>query len=135
MPDFLAGTRNIREVAWTWRGYVEAGCAAPVEFHSSIWMEDAASGEVSRARLWQSVHHGAMLDDACAVTTVLCDAYIEQGLASAREKFDATRHDAYEQAAELMRALIEAPGFPDFHTVPAYTEVMAEEKFKIIFWG
>jgi malate synthase len=51
-------------------------------------------------------------------------------LTGAREKFEATRYQAYEQAAVLMRALIQAPKFPDFLTVPAYAEVMAKEKFE-----
>jgi malate synthase len=111
-------------------GYVEAwlrgiGCVPLFNL-----MEDAATAEISRAQLWQWVHHGAMLDDGRAVTVALCDEYIEQELTRAREKFDATRYQAYEQAAVLMRALIQAPKFPEFLTVPAYAEVMAKEQFE-----
>jgi malate synthase len=111
-------------------GYVEAwlrgiGCVPLFNL-----MEDAATAEISRAQLWQWIHHGAMLDDGRAVTAALCDEYIEQELTGAGEKFDATRYQAYEQAAVLMRALIQAPKFPEFLTVPAYAEVMAKERFE-----
>lgn len=54
------------------------------------------------------------------VTATLCGAYIEQELAGAREKFDATRYEAYEQTAVLVHALIQAPKFRDFLPLPAY---------------
>jgi malate synthase len=41
---------------------------------------------------------------------------------------DAVRYESYEKAAKLMRDLIRAPKFIDFLTLPAYTEVLKEEK-------
>src|ERR1700754_923442 len=61
-------------------GYVEAwlrgiGCVPLFNL-----MEDAATAEISRAQLWQWVHHAAHLEDGRLVTAALCDAYIEEEL-------------------------------------------------------
>ncbi len=62
-------------------GYVEAwlrGIGCVPLFHL---MEDAATAEISRAQLWQWVHHGAALEDGRPVTVELCDAVIDEELA------------------------------------------------------
>jgi malate synthase len=114
-------------------GYVEAwlrgiGCVPLFNL-----MEDAATAEISRAQLWQWVHHGAKITDGLhagtPITTALVESAIAGELAATRPKVDAARFHAYERAADLMRKLIESPTFPEFLTVPAYTEVLKEEKF------
>jgi malate synthase len=110
-------------------GYVEAwlrgiGCVPLFNL-----MEDAATAEISRAQLWQWVHHHAKLEDGRAVTTELVEKTIADELAATQPKVDATRFSAYQRAATLMRKLIESPTFPEFLTVPAYAEVLSAEKF------
>jgi malate synthase len=110
-------------------GYVEAwlrgiGCVPLFNL-----MEDAATAEISRAQLWQWVHHHAKLEDGRAVTKELVEQTIADELAATSPKVDAARFSAYERAAALMRTLIESPTFPEFLTVPAYAEVLAAEKF------
>jgi malate synthase len=114
-------------------GYLEAwlrgiGCVPLFNL-----MEDAATAEISRAQLWQWVHHGAKITDGpnagAPVTTALVEQTIDAELAAVRSRVDDTRFSAYERAAKLMRKLIDAPTFPDFLTVPAYAEVLAEETF------
>jgi len=110
-------------------GYVEAwlrgiGCVPLFNL-----MEDAATAEISRAQLWQWVHHHAILEDGRAVTVALVEEAITDELARAKATVTPDRYAAYERAAALMRSLIEAERFPDFLTVPAYTEVLAAEKF------
>jgi malate synthase len=114
-------------------GYVEAwlrgiGCVPLFNL-----MEDAATAEISRAQLWQWVHHGAKITDGPNIGTPITAALVEQTiadeLAATRPKVDANRFSAYERAAKLMRTLIESPTFPEFLTVPAYAEVLAAEKF------
>ena len=109
-------------------GYVEAwlrgiGCVPLFNL-----MEDAATAEISRAQLWQWVHHGAKLQDGRPVTVPLIEQVIDQELSAMRPKVDAERFQAYERAAVLMRKLIVSPTFPEFLTVPAYAEVLATEK-------
>jgi malate synthase len=110
-------------------GYVEAwlrgiGCVPLFNL-----MEDAATAEISRAQLWQWVHHGARLQDGRAVTVELVEKTIADELAATKPKVDDARFSAYQRAAKLMRTLIESPTFPEFLTVPAYAEVLAAEKF------
>jgi malate synthase len=110
-------------------GYVEAwlrgiGCVPLFNL-----MEDAATAEISRAQLWQWVHHHATLEDGRPVTAALCDAYIDEELARAREAYPPKRYEAYEHAAFLMRELIKAPKFQNFLTEPAYARVLDDEVF------
>jgi malate synthase len=90
-------------------------------------MEDAATAEISRAQLWQWVHHRAVLQDGRAVTVELCGSYIDAELERAKETVDPNRYQAYLQAASLMRELVQSPRFTEFLTVPAYARVIAAE--------
>ena len=110
-------------------GYVEAwlrgiGCVPLFNL-----MEDAATAEISRAQLWQWVHHQAKLADGRTVDVALCESMITEELAKARATVDAVRYEAYEKAASLMRTLIRSDKFVEFLTVPAYQTVLAEEHF------
>ncbi len=110
-------------------GYVEAwlrgiGCVPLFNL-----MEDAATAEISRAQLWQWVHHHATLEDGRGVTADLCDAYIDDELARVRELHPPARVAAFEHAAFLMRELIKTPKFQNFLTEPAYARVLASEVF------
>ena len=109
-------------------GYVEAwlrgiGCVPLFNL-----MEDAATAEISRAQLWQWVHHKAKLADGRLVTIDLVESIIENELAQQRKLVDAAHYGAYEKAADLMRDLIRAPRFIDFLTLPAYERILEEEK-------
>jgi malate synthase len=108
-------------------GYVEAwlrgiGCVPLFNL-----MEDAATAEISRAQLWQWVHHHAVLEDGRAVTKELCAETIAAELARVKGTVDAARYASYEQAAVLMHELIESAKFPEFLTVPAYEQVLRTE--------
>jgi malate synthase len=109
-------------------GYIEAwlrgtGCVPLYNL-----MEDAATAEISRAQVWQWIHHGARLDDGRTIDAALCRAVLDEELAKLREAAgdEAYRHGRYEDAARLFRELIEAPGFPEFLTLPAYDMIVAE---------
>ena len=110
-------------------GYVEAwlrgiGCVPLFNL-----MEDAATAEISRAQLWQWVHHGAKLTDGRAVDVALVESTIVAELQRQKEIVDGERFAAYEKAAELMRELVRAPQFVEFLTLPAYQRILKEEKF------
>ncbi len=109
-------------------GYVAAwlrGIGCVPLFHL---MEDAATAEISRAQLWQWVHHGARLEDGVPITVAMCDQAIDAEVAREREVADEPRLRAFEHAAFLMRELIRAPRFTEFLTVPAYARVVATER-------
>ncbi len=105
--------------------YIEAwlrGIGCVPLFHL---MEDAATAEISRAQLWQWVHHGATLYDGRPVTLALCDDSINAELQ--RATTDGMEMRSFEHAAFLLRELIRAPRFADFLTQPAYARVVAAE--------
>lgn len=127
LPEGAITEAGLRQNVAVGLGYVEAwlrgiGCVPLFNL-----MEDAATAEISRAQLWQWVHHGASLSDGRPVTVALCDECIDAELVRAKSAVDGERYRAYEHAAFLMRELIRAPKFTDFLTVPAYARVVAAE--------
>jgi malate synthase len=140
LPDFNATNEDllrvpegsITEAGVKWNiavglGYVESwlrgiGCVPLFNL-----MEDAATAEISRAQLWQWVHHRAVLQDGRAVTAELCEGYMDAELERARQTVDPNRYQAYLQAASLMRELVQSPRFTEFLTVPAYARVIGAE--------
>jgi len=110
-------------------GYVEAwlrgiGCVPLFNL-----MEDAATAEISRAQLWQWVHQKAKLSDGRTVDILLVESLIAAELEKQKAAVDAIRYAAYERAAELMRELVSAPEFIEFLTLPAYEQVLKEERY------
>jgi malate synthase len=127
VPDGTISEAGLRQNVAVGIGYLEAwirgiGCVPLFNL-----MEDAATAEISRAQLWQWVHHGAHLVTSEPVTAELCHRIIDEELARAKAAVDADRYQAYEKAAGLMRDLIEAPKFMDFLTLPAYSNLIASE--------
>ena len=109
-------------------GYIEAwlrgtGCVPLYNL-----MEDAATAEISRAQVWQWIRHGARLEDGRTVDAELCRTVLDEELAKLREAAgeEAYRGGRHDDAAQLFRALIEAPAFPEFLTLPAYDMIVAE---------
>ena len=109
-------------------GYLEAwlrgiGCVPLFNL-----MEDAATAEISRAQLWQWVHHNARLSDGRTVDSALVESLIAEELSKQKGLVDAERYAAYEEAANLTRELVRAPRFVEFLTLPAYQHVLNKEK-------
>lgn len=77
-------------------------------------MEDAATAEISRAQLWQWVHHEVALADGTAMTLDHYCRLREQELV----KLEGER---LHEAAQLLDDMVEALAFPDFFTLKAYT--------------
>jgi malate synthase len=126
VPEGSITEAGVRQNVAVGLGYVEAwlrgiGCVPLFNL-----MEDAATAEISRAQLWQWVHHHAVMDDGLPVTVEMVDAVIEDELERAKASVDVHRYSAYMKAADLMRELVRAPKFMDFLTVPAYERVLAE---------
>jgi malate synthase len=112
-------------------GYLEAwmrgtGCVPLFNL-----MEDAATAEISRAQLWQWVHHHAILQDpehaGQPITAALCHQLLDVEVTRATTNAQPARITAYHQAATLMRNLIDAPAFESFLTLPAYTTILEQE--------
>jgi len=125
VPEGAITEAGVRQNVAVGLGYLEAwlrgiGCVPLFNL-----MEDAATAEISRAQLWQWVHHHAHLEDGRRVTAELVESEIDREVALAEIRVDAARFEAYKHAAFLMRELVKAPQFQDFLTLPAYARVLA----------
>ncbi|PPU77056.1 MULTISPECIES: malate synthase A [Xanthomonas] len=83
-------------------------------------MEDAATAEISRAQLWQWLHHGQHLDDGTTIDQPLLQASLRAlparlGTASA---LPGAAH--IDEAIALLEELSRADELADFLTIPAY---------------
>lgn len=86
-------------------------------------MEDAATVEISRAQIWQWIHHPkGILDDGRKVTVELFRQLAAEELAKIKaavgEKVYAARK--YQQAYEILDQIIVNDQFVEFLTLPAY---------------
>jgi malate synthase len=81
-------------------------------------MEDAATAEISRAQVWQWIHHQAKLADGRPVTVELMRAMLAEELA----KLDENRYAAgkLSQAAQIFDEMCVLRLFTEFLTIPAY---------------
>ena len=84
-------------------------------------MEDAATAEISRAQVWQWIHHGVTTAEGTLVTAGWVDGLVDEELA----KIEATMGAAFgrfrwAEAARIFREVALGATFPDFLTLPAY---------------
>ncbi len=89
-------------------------------------MEDAATAEISRAQLWQWVHHPAgVLQDGRRVTLELVRECINRELRTLKETAEQGSPSVghYDTAARLLERLTAEPRFTAFLTVVAYREI------------
>ena len=78
-------------------------------------MEDAATAEISRAQLWQWLHHGVTLDDGRVMTQALMDELFAQELGKLG--------DAFAHAGPLFRDVATRTPLVEFLTLPGYQEL------------
>jgi malate synthase len=85
-------------------------------------MEDAATAEISRAQLWQWVHHHVSTVDGQAVTLELIERLMNEEMNKLRGQLGSDRFDAgkFDLASELFLQLTRAKEFPEFLTSVAY---------------
>ncbi|MBU6507063.1 MAG: malate synthase A [Alphaproteobacteria bacterium] len=109
-------------------GYLEAwlrgnGCV-PL-YHL---MEDAATAEISRAQVWQWIRHKARLADGRTIDKALYRRLLDEELAKLKALVGDAAYNGgrYQDAARIFAALIEAPRFPEWLTVPAYEQLLRD---------
>jgi malate synthase len=92
-------------------------------------MEDAATAEISRAQVWQWLHHGAALEDGRQVTRALFDAVVTEEMQVIHREVGDQRFKSgrFDRARTLFVELATAPHFQDFLTLPAYEALVAGE--------
>jgi malate synthase len=94
-------------------------------------MEDAATSEISRAQVWQWVHHGAELDDGRKITAELVREIEQEELERIRGEIGDDDWFYSEGRPDLSRELFErvalADDFVEFLTLPAYERLEENE--------
>lgn len=110
-----AGFRNNVDVALQYISSWLLGSGAAAIYNL---MEDAATAEISRAQLWQWIHHGAKLADGQVASVELYQRIRDEELA--RLKQSAGRFD---DAAEILDGLAMTDDFVEFLTIPAYDRI------------
>jgi malate synthase len=80
-------------------------------------MEDAATAEISRAQVWQWLHHkSAALDDGRKIDLALYKKLLEEEASKIKDSDTPT----FKTAAKLFDELVTAETFKEFLTIPAY---------------
>jgi malate synthase len=103
--------------------YIEAWLRGMGAVPINNLMEDAATAEISRAQVWQWIHHErGMLSDGQRVTVQLCRELLAEELARISTRIGEERYAAgrYQEASALFVSLVEAEQFEEFLTVPGY---------------
>jgi malate synthase len=84
-------------------------------------MEDAATAEISRAQIWQWVHHHVVLADGTPVTSDLVERLLDE---HARRALDEGAAEAtVARARSLFEEVALSDAFVDFLTLPAYEQL------------
>jgi malate synthase len=92
-------------------------------------MEDAATAEISRAQIWQWLHHKAHLADGRLVSLNLCLDLLQDELSSHKQRLGDEQFAVgrYHEAAQLLEELITSTVFVEFLTLPAYQKLLELE--------
>lgn len=129
VPAGTATEAGLRQNVAVGIGYLEAwlrgqGCVPLYNL-----MEDAATAEISRAQVWQQLHHEAHLDDGRAVEKAFVRKIVDEELEKLKKSVGAERYakGRYKEAAKMFLELVEAETFPEFLTLPAYDWLVANE--------
>ena len=89
-------------------------------------MEDAATAEISRAQVWQWIHHPmGVLDDGRKVTLQLFHQILQEEMTALRKQFGEARFrlGKYLQASHLFDEIISADELDEFLTLRAYEQI------------
>ena len=87
-------------------------------------MEDAATAEISRAQIWQWLHHpGQRLDDGTAIDLALLEATLRSLPAKLGNTDALPGGGRIEEAIALLDTLSRADTLADFLTLPAYQRI------------
>jgi len=85
-------------------------------------MEDAATAEISRAQLWQWIHHEAELDDGSQITAYRFDEWLIEEMEVIKSEIGENQFNSgmFNDACTLFSEMIKKDEFDEFLTLPAY---------------
>ncbi|PSV44402.1 malate synthase A [Photobacterium indicum] len=86
-------------------------------------MEDAATAEISRASIWQWIHHGVSLDDGQVFTASLFRKWLNEELDTIKIEVGQNRYNngRFKETAALFDQISTADEFAAFLTLPSYS--------------
>ncbi len=92
-------------------------------------MEDAATAEISRAQVWQWLHHRVLLTDGRIVDRPRLAQIIIEEMARLRAELGDSRFtgSCFAEARLLFESLCTDAVLQDFLTIPAYGNLLADE--------
>ena len=85
-------------------------------------MEDAATAEISRAQIWQWLHHKATTVDGKEITLDYYNMLLNQELKKIKETVGVENYNKgkYKQATEIFNKMTTSETFEEFLTLQAY---------------
>jgi len=85
-------------------------------------MEDSATAEISRAQLWQWIHHEARLDNGSQITAHKFDEWMVEELEVIQSEIGKNifNDGKFSEASSLFSEMIKKDEFDEFLTLPAY---------------
>tara|TARA_B100001029_G_C15063015_1_gene460320 strand:+ start:3104 stop:4693 length:1590 start_codon:yes stop_codon:yes gene_type:complete len=86
-------------------------------------MEDAATAEISRAQLWQWIHHKSKLNDGRLISVDLFDKWLNEEIKAIELDFESIDKKYLIKASKLFSEMIKKDQFDDFLTIPAYEKI------------
>jgi malate synthase A len=91
-------------------------------------MEDAATAEISRAQVWQWIHHQARLSNDKAVTPEFFRKVLDEEMERLRGELGAERFPGkFKEARRIFEKMSTSQKFEEFLTLPAYDMLIAQE--------
>ncbi|RNI24300.1 malate synthase A [Flexivirga caeni] len=94
-------------------------------------MEDAATVEISRAQLWQWLHHESQLAEGPRVTRELLDRIIDEEIASLTRGQDDVTAARFQAAREVLDFTALSDYLPGFFTNYAYVRYLTEQALRM----
>ena len=88
-------------------------------------MEDAATAEISRAQLWQWIHHNTTLDNGINITPMLIDKLKDEEMNVIKDEVGEEKFNEgkFFEACDLFISMINNDDFDEFLTIPAYNKI------------
>ena len=117
-----AGVRSNVRIALR---YLEAWLGGQGAVAIDNLMEDTATAEISRAQLWQWIHHATLTEDGRPVTIERVRACLRETSAELRNQGQPLPR--LQEATALLDELFAAGDFVEFLTLPAYQRLVADE--------
>ena len=85
-------------------------------------MEDAATAEISRAQIWQWLHHQATTVDGKEITLDYYKTLLEEELQKIKDTIGDEKYNQgkFKESAEIFNKMSTSKIFEEFLTLPAY---------------